>query len=240
MRRKLLLLNLALVALLGAVAWKFSRIHEDFQAREAAVLKMAPALAPIASAPPVEPPEPLVAANYIEIADKLLFVPDRNPQVVLEPEKKPLPPLPFAHGVLDLGAGPTAILSEKANSPQRACLPGDRIGEFTLVQVAGSELVFEWEGEQVRRTLEELRPPKESARPAPPVVAKAPKPAVVQPQAKSLGAESKSGPSDVDVGGGMRACKPGDTSEAGTVSEGYKKVVTRTPFGNACRWVPVE
>ncbi len=33
------------------------------------------------------------------------------------------------------------------------------------------------------------------------------------------------------------ACVPSDTSPAGTVLNGYTKVIEVTPFGNACRWV---
>jgi hypothetical protein len=35
----------------------------------------------------------------------------------------------------------------------------------------------------------------------------------------------------------VKNCKPGDTSPAGTVVDGYKKVIEQTPFGAACRWV---
>jgi hypothetical protein len=35
----------------------------------------------------------------------------------------------------------------------------------------------------------------------------------------------------------MKACQPGDTSPAGTVVDGYKKIVEQTPFGPACRWI---
>ena len=40
--------------------------------------------------------------------------------------------------------------------------------------------------------------------------------------------------------GGVRTCVAGDTSPPGTVLEGYKKVVTRTMFGETCRWEPVN
>jgi hypothetical protein len=33
---------------------------------------------------------------------------------------------------------------------------------------------------------------------------------------------------------------PGDTTPAGTVRDGYRKLVTQTPFGNACRWELVK
>jgi hypothetical protein len=40
--------------------------------------------------------------------------------------------------------------------------------------------------------------------------------------------------------GQVKLCNPGDTSPAGAVVDGYRKVVTRTPFGEVCRWEPVQ
>lgn len=47
-------------------------------------------------------------------------------------------------------------------------------------------------------------------------------------------------PSDTVIGGGVKACVPGDDSPAGTVVDGYKKVIEATPFGTACRWIAVK
>ena len=38
---------------------------------------------------------------------------------------------------------------------------------------------------------------------------------------------------------GFKQCLPDDSSPEGTVDKGYKKVVSQTPFGKACRWDPV-
>ena len=40
----------------------------------------------------------------------------------------------------------------------------------------------------------------------------------------------------VDTGGGIRACTAGDSAAPGTVSDGYRKIVSETPFGKVCRW----
>ena len=40
----------------------------------------------------------------------------------------------------------------------------------------------------------------------------------------------------VDIGGGRRGCLPGDSSPAGTVADGYKKVSTNYAFGPICYW----
>jgi TonB family protein len=39
--------------------------------------------------------------------------------------------------------------------------------------------------------------------------------------------------------GGFKRCELNDNTPAGTVVDGYRKVVSPTPFGEACRWDPV-
>ncbi len=41
-----------------------------------------------------------------------------------------------------------------------------------------------------------------------------------------------------DIGGGKKACQKGDTSPAGTVRDGMKKVIVHLPIGQNCRWEP--
>ncbi len=40
--------------------------------------------------------------------------------------------------------------------------------------------------------------------------------------------------------GDLKACVVGDTTPPGTVRDGYRKVVTQTPFGASCRWELVK
>jgi hypothetical protein len=35
----------------------------------------------------------------------------------------------------------------------------------------------------------------------------------------------------------VKNCQPGDASPAGTIVDGFKKVIEQTPFGAACRWI---
>jgi hypothetical protein len=74
-----------------------------------------------------------------------------------------------------------------------------------------------------------------------PTPAAAPAAATPAPaKAQSLSDSAKSGPF-VDVGATeVRGCKPGDDSPAGAVVDGFKKVVSATPFGSACRWEQVK
>lgn len=236
MTRKLHILNLALAALLALTGWQIRQRWLEAREREKRVLGRPPETAAPVPEPPLRAPEPLPASAYLEVAQRFLFSRDRNPDVIIEmAAPKPMPPLPVAHGILDLGSGPTAILSERSGQPQRAYRVGDRIGEFTLADVTASELAFVWEGKEIRKKLEELKPPEAPPPPEAPAPAAKPKTAVV-----ATTTTVASGPSDIDMGGGIRACRQGDTSPPGTVMNGYKKVVTATPFGQVCRWEPVK
>jgi hypothetical protein len=44
----------------------------------------------------------------------------------------------------------------------------------------------------------------------------------------------------IDTGGVNRACAPGDSSAAGTVQDGFRKVTRPSMFGQVCYWEPVR
>ena len=91
----------------------------------------------------------------------MLFSRDRNPNVILDPPPPPppppqMPPLPVAYGVMDLGAGPTAILAEKPGAAHRGYRTGEKIGAFKILAMNNHEILFDWDGQPVKKTLEEL------------------------------------------------------------------------------------
>lgn len=247
MKNRLFLLNLMLLALIGASAWRLRQNWLDARAREQQMFgrsykpSPAPALPPFIAAPAV------AAANYFDVAEKMLFSKDRNPVVVVEaPPVKPMPPLPFFHGLMDLGNGPTIILSEKSGAPHRGYHPGEKIGEFTIAAVSQDTVEFQWDGKPVRRRFDELvdRNPQAAAPPAagqgtaavpPPATA----PAADSPKSAVISSTTKGGPGPGQAGE-IRPCQADDTSPPGTVTDGYKKVVSRTPFGPVCRWEPLN
>jgi hypothetical protein len=214
----------------------------EIKAREEALLKR---FVPSPGAPTV-PALPThaaaTAAQYLEVAEKMVFARDRNPNVILDPPEpppppKPVPDLPVAYGVMNLGDGPTAILSVKSGAEHRGYKPGEKIGEFKVVALNNKEIVFEWEGKYLKKSFEELadrRPAVASAPEQPAQPAAAPPP---QQQATTIGKAEGPG---ADMGNSTRACVPGDTSPPGTVKDGLKKVVTKTPFGDSCRWEPAK
>jgi hypothetical protein len=242
LRRKLFVLNVILVALIAGAAF---RLREQWLAGKAREQKMfRQPLGPVTppQAAPFQPPQPLTASAYSDIAQKMLFAKDRDPTVVVETgPSKPLPPLPVAHGVVNLGEGPLVILSETSDSPHRALAPGQKVGEFTLVAVNRDEIVLEWEGQQFKKRLEELaeRTKRPDRTPAVAGVPAQPAPVAVVQTTKVEPAASLAGPGR-DTGVGIRLCQQGDPSPPGTIKDGFRKVVTRTPFGGACRWEPVR
>jgi hypothetical protein len=240
-KRKLLLLNLALAALASLAGWQARQAWLDAERREQAVLRAPQKPLPPPPFAPLPAVEPATAAAYEEVAQEMLFVPDRNPTVTVEPAKpEPMPPLPVAYGVLNLGEGPVAVLSEKANAPNRAFAPGATIGAFKLLSVTAEELVFEWKGQRIARKVEELRV-REGGEGAPPAGGSAAHAANVPPPPQAVvqvAPERPLGPGEAV--GNVRACQAGDTTPPGTVVQGFRKVVSTTPFGSACRWEPVQ
>lgn len=236
MKRKLLLLNVALLALTALAAWQLRREWEAARARERQVLGRT--IRPVA-APPLAPqagPAPVSALQYIEIAQKALTFKDRNPNVIIEaappPPPKPMPALPLFFGVMNLGDGPTAVISEKAGAPNKDYRTGDKVGDFKLLAIHSQSVELEWEGKKVTRQVEQPTEPERTETAERPANIAAPRQAapVVQRQA---------GPG-VDIGRGVKACVPNDSTPAGAVVDGLRKVVTSTPFGEACRWEPAK
>jgi len=243
LKRKLLAMNLLLGVLLVGLSWRLHHERVDAQQREQILRLQGANLKATLPPPPVLlPVTPVAPASYIDIAAKLLFSRDRNPTVVIEPPKPapepPMPPLPTAHGVMLWGDPATVILSEKEGAPQKSYHPGDQVGQFKLVSVDNQKIVLEWRGRKIERPLSELVS-KNTPLPEPPTTAPRPNPGLLSISGSESNSGSTLGPG-VDMGGGARACVAGDTSPAGTVANGYKKVEGATPFGSSCHWETVK
>jgi hypothetical protein len=130
---------------------------------------------------------------------------------------------------------PTIVLSESASGQQRGYHPGDTIGPWKLVALDSRYVDLEWDGKKFQKRIDELisrEPIAEVAAPAAPTAAK--------PATQVLSTPPAPGKPGVDTGGGYKGCASGDSSPNGTVSDGMRKVVTATPFGNSCQWEPVK
>ncbi|MDQ6678864.1 MAG: hypothetical protein M3Z09_16390 [Acidobacteriota bacterium] len=236
MKRKLIFVNFLLLCL---TVFAGSKLREQYLADQARSEKLrtqrvkeeAPA-----RAVPTPKPDPFTGLPYQDVAQKNLFSKDRNPNVVIEvpppkPEKK-MPPLPVMVGVMGLPSGMMALMSERADAKPHGVRVGERVGEFKVVALTPEAVSFEWDGKKIDKKVEDLL----ARAPAPDPVAASANPANIQPGAPPAPAK----PSAVAMGNNVKGCTPGDTSPAGTVVDGYKKILEATPFGNACRWIPAN
>jgi hypothetical protein len=245
LNRRLLALNLLLVATLIYAGFQFHERRAAAQAREAETLsrKVAP-LAPPALAPLAAPPAVMPSA-YENVAQKDLFDQSRNPNVPIDlppppPPLKDPPPLPYFHGMMNIGDGPIAIMSKTGSGTQEEVRAGGMIGEFKLLDFNLKEITLEWDGRVIHKRAEDMPKQEGSPRPAAdfagssgiavmPGVASGPLPA---PKLSEMGPGA-------DTGNTFRPCQAGDSSPNGAVADGYRKVVRATMFGNECHWEAV-
>ena len=242
MKRKLWLFNILLIAAIALAGWSLRKEAREYRARERALLDKHPPIPPAPAQPPITPAPTVTGAAYLDIAQKMLLARDRNSQIIVDPPKppdppKPLPPLPSVHGVMDIGDGPVVMMSEQSGGRHRGVRVGDNIGKFKLLSVNKDELVLAFEDRKVKKTMQELidrggvaivaaQPGPAGmgtgvpSAPAPPVVGKAEPGAMLSPD--------------------LANCQTNDPSPAGTIVNGMRKVVSQTPFGNACSWEKVK
>ena len=251
-------MNLLLLAGIGVISWQ-ARVHW-ISARDARVSALDVKVPLIVPPPPIPEPKPDApqAAKYVDVATKDLFSKDRNPNVVVEAPKveKPreMPPLPVVYGVLGLPSGTRALMAEKKGAPGMPVRKGDMIGEFKIASLDPQTVVFNWDGKDISRRIEDLidrstptSPVAQNAAPAPqgyvPGPANNPPPAN-QPANNTPPSAAPPTPlagAEVGVAGrSERTCSPGDQSPAGMVVDGYRKTMTASPFGPICRWVPAQ
>jgi hypothetical protein len=228
------------------------------------VLQRRVAPKPVLALPSPPGVQAAMPADYIDVANKMLFSKDRNPTVVVEPPKAPpeppMPALPTYSGQMAIGPDPVIFLNPVANV-QRSYHAGEQVGDFKIVRFDDEKIDLEWNGKSIERKLEELRPKQVVAQaggtavrppnsPEPAVAAAAQTSGPSNP-VTSLGGskpgDSNSGNDASEDGmlgpplpGGLRSCVPADTSPAGTVHSGYRKVQSMSIFGASCQWEPTK
>jgi hypothetical protein len=232
----MLLLNLVLLAAVAYTGVQLRNRWKAAKARERAGLNIPVKPLPPPKYQPLDAAPPVLPSTYNDVAQKMLFDRSRNPNVVVEtpaaPPPPPMPPLPVYHGMMNIGgSGPIAILSLGTGAHQ-AIHPGEPIGQFKLVDVNSEEIAYEWNGQSVRKKLDELSAAA-NANSASTPEARTEAPAPAPPPHEAL-----KGPGE-DTGRGFKICNMSDGNAEGSVVDGYRKVVYTTPFGQACRWEPI-
>jgi len=245
---RLFLLNVLLLAGIAMAALRLLELGDETARREEMVHAGAPKLPQAKGTSAVPPPERTVAANYLDIASRLLFSKDRNPTVIIAPPPvKQIPAFPLAYGVLMIADPPIIMMAAKKGEGQKGYRAGDQIADFRIASFDSRTIVLEWDGQKFTKSIQELvdRDAQSAALINRQNIAAAPEPAAAAaPTAgaqilSSSGSSSSQGPG-IDTGGGIRACLAGDTAAPGAVSDGFRKVVSETPFGKVCRWEKVK
>jgi hypothetical protein len=246
--RRLILLNIVLLALAGWLFWMLRVKWIELHRHEHTVLALSPPTRPLY--PP--PPNPLfkapTPAEYNDTVQQLILAKDRNPNVIVDPPPAPppapapppMPDLPAYYGTIALFGDPVILLS-LPKGPQRKYHAGDKVGPFQLVSFDREKVVFDWNGKTVERRPDELKE-KEASQQQPVADAQPEKVAPVkfyaaEPPPDAPKISEKIG---ADNGGGIHQCVPGDTTPVGTIVEGYKKVMTTNMLGQTCMWQAVN
>jgi hypothetical protein len=247
LNRKFVLLNLVLLALIAACIWALRVRWIEAQARERAMLQRAAERRMLFPPPPLTLPKSVTPVEYVDVAQKMLFAKDRNPNVILDappppPPPPPMPPLPSYHGQMAIG-DPIVFLS-LANKEQKRYRAGDNVGPFKVVSFNSEIITLDWDGKTVERRLVDLAPketPAARVQPAAPSPAAAAAAATGAPAVKSLSGNSDNNPTPgFDTGPGFKACNANDNSPNGTIVDGYKKVVAQGMMGKSCYWEKVN
>jgi len=245
--RKLLALNLLLLGALVVLAYEIRREWLFAKTRERALLQKVVKPTPAQPLAPYPKPAPLIAGSYALVAQQNLFSADRNANVIVDPpppvQQKPVPPFPVARGVMLWdGVPPTVVLSDRSGGAQKGYHPGENIGEWKIVSVDNQFVVFEWDGKQFKKRLDELLDKNAlltAEAPTPQTPAAAAGQPSGAPTVQTLSSGRAEGPG-APIGEGIKGCVPGDTSPTGTIVNGMRKLVSPTPFGSVCRWEAVK
>jgi hypothetical protein len=250
LRRNLIVLNLLLLALCALAAWRFFDYRRERLAAQTRFLQRREAGLPPPDVLLLPPPPPASSSAYVEVAQKLILSPDRNPDVIIDVvAPKPMPPLPRAYGAINFGEGAHVLLAEKAGARQHSYPIGGKIGEFKVLVISQLGVVFDWEGHQVAARYQEMRdltpaPASESARSSPSAPAASVAAAAAADSGskgvRTLGSNSDSRSKLGPGAGSYRACVKGDDSPEGTMEDGFRKLSVSTPMGMSCHWEKVQ
>ena len=210
------------------------------------------------SQPPREPPSfdspqapsKVRPGDHQSIVQRLLFSPDRSPDVEVEPPPPPAPVVrpafPLLVGVMELGEGPIALMAPDVETPATPVEVGERVGEYVFLGSAGDVITLEWKGEQLEAHHAEMKGgasdvPRGKRRArrgrrrggGDPFEALAASTPVKRKEPEGLGGKYSIGK---EIRPGVYNGDPKDDSPAGTVFQGLVKQVQNTPFGRKTWW----
>ncbi|MEP7362884.1 MAG: hypothetical protein ABI972_06480 [Acidobacteriota bacterium] len=251
MNRKLVWLNILLVGALGAAGYQWRQYSLKAKDRGASFLKQPANPQQVPVHVPAQQVKPVQAANYLPAAQQLLFAKDRNPDEIIDVKPpdppKPVPAFPAAYGVISMFGDTTILLSEPGKPDQKGYRIGEKVGPFLIAKLTQEEITFAWDDKTFVKNIADLKPkeavPQQSVASAPAaVVDQGPmnKNPPTNSEIVKKTQQAAPGLPGIDTGAGdILVCVAGDSSPAGTVQNGWRKSVTKGPFGTKCLWTKV-
>jgi hypothetical protein len=253
MKNKLLLVNALLLGVFVLGASELYRQWIEAEGRYARI-DAAERVVPLPDFPAPAERAMVRPADYLPVAERMLFSKDRNPNVEVIVDEAPVeqrPELPLLAGLADFGDGPRALMAATSGDTPQWIKTGEKVGAFVFEGLEGQQVKLKWNDEEFTVEQEKLvgavvRQTKTTKK-APPRPAGAPPgaPAPAQPAGnlaanapQNIGGEYKIGK---ELRPGVYAVDPDDKSPDGTTfkhSDGstYIKTVRRTPFGIQPWW----
>ena len=242
MKRKLVLLNIALLATAGLLAWSLLGQWRQFEAEHRMDRPDPGSGSP--SAASEGPPPPTFASSFAAIVDHHLFNLDRSndlPEELSDGPQEELPPAPVLMGMMGIGEEEVALMvpggSGSSGGLYRRLKVGEQLDGYTLVRIETDRVVMTTGSREVRVGMERrTRRPKRTARTA----ARAPS---STPSTTGVGAGSGSGNRRRGTSSrrSARSARQRATTlmntPVGTVNDGKRLLEQQTPFGPVRVWV---
>ena len=150
--------------------------------------------------------------------------------------------------------GDHVVILSSTKDRQKSYRVGDQIGVFKIVSFDSENIVFDWEGKEVKRAIRDLvakaaaqpqqqdqTPARVQAQPQAPAGTPAAGPVVSLSELSSAKAVTEQNPNlGTAMGNNTFACKTGENSPDGTVVGVYKKRIVMTLAGKSCHWEKVN
>lgn len=247
MKRNLVLLNLALLAGAGLLAWTLVGQWRQFEA-EHGLDRPGPGSRQTA-AHSEGPPPPTFASSFAAIVDHHLFNLDRSndlPEELADGPQEELQPAPVLMGMMGLGAEEVALMvpgrSGSSGGLYRRLKVGEALDGYTLVRIETDRVVMQIGDREVRVGMERRTPrPRRTSRTAGPArtgPARSAAPSTTGVGARRSSANRRQGSSGR---GSARSARRRATdlmnTPVGTVQDGKRLVEQQTPFGPVRVWV---
>lgn len=229
-RREQFVMLLGLLVVNSVLGWYLYRQWRNYSGRIRWIYNgVVQEAAPVRSTGPAAQVE---AQSFAEIVNRNLFRPERSNESPVENAK--VPELPVLFGTMNLGKGSFALMApgDQLSGVSKRVFPGEEIGGYKLVSIAGSQVVVEWgekkativASESVRRVARVIERTANTTAASPPVTSAS---GPSSSQVNTVPASSANAAQRKNYSAAGFNAPPGAPADAppGTVMGGKRKVV---------------